>query len=98
MKLEVKDSICMSLSDADCSRWRECCAAGVECCQRQIRLQRYLDNRAVTSHRSANGSAATDRCEMTWDGYTCWSDTRAGYLETQACPEYMPLARPFSKI
>ena len=89
-----------SLSELDCSRWRQCCTAGVQCCERQIQQQRYLGNGTMTSHHDANGSAvaATARCEMTWDGYTCWTDTRAGYRETQACPTYMPHAQPFSKF
>jgi len=92
---EVKDLICQSLSEVDCSRWRQCCEAGVQCCQRQS----HHGNRAVTSQRSAaNHTPASDRCEMTWDGYTCWPDTPAGQLEMQDCPTYMPLAQPFSMI
>lgn len=95
IKPGIRDTICRSMPATDCARWTDCCTAGVECCRRQIQRQRRLGNRTMTSHGEDD---AADKCEMTWDGYSCWSDVPAGFRETQPCPVYMPLAQPFSKI
>ena len=93
----VKISICQSLSEVDCSRWRQCCAAGIQCCRQQMRrLRRYHGNRTITPHH--DDADESTRCGMTWDGYTCWPDIPSGYRQTQACPAYMSLIWSTSQL
>ena len=79
---ESLDYVCDTLDDVECARWIACCEDGVACCQSQ------LANTNIT---------APGYCHRTWDGYSCWEDTKAGTEANQSCPEFLAFSAPSRK-
>ena len=72
----VKDLVCSSLTDENCSRWTECCHAALQCCQEQL------------ASPKRNGSEGAF-CPRTWDGYGCVGDADPGERVWMSCPSYV---------
>ena len=72
----VKDIVCSSLTDENCSRWTECCQAALLCCREQL---------ASPRRNESEGSF----CPRTWDGYGCVGDTDPGQRVWISCPSYV---------
>ena len=71
--------ICKTLEKDQCHRWRSCCQAATGCCQHQVTKPR-LRSEFVT------------HCPRTWDGFSCWSDARAGQTLSAQCPSFLDYA------
>lgn len=65
--------VCSSLDEEECDRWRSCCTAAYDCCKEQVDRRKNM----------------SQGCESTWDGYSCWEDTRPGNLVIKQCPSYV---------
>lgn len=72
----VRDIVCGSLSDENCSRWTDCCQAALKCCQEQL----------ATPRRNESEGAF---CPRTWDGYGCFGDADPGQRAQIYCPSYV---------
>ena len=72
----VKDIVCSSLTEDNCSRWTDCCYEALSCCQAQLEAPKL------------NASDGTI-CPRTWDGYGCFSDAFAGDRVHISCPSYV---------
>ncbi|KAK7508579.1 hypothetical protein BaRGS_00000145, partial [Batillaria attramentaria] len=69
-------SVCKIVPGAMCERWKECCVAARQCCQRQVAGEPYV-----------NGT-----CPRTWDGWSCFDDTEPGTVEYVTCPDFLQYA------
>ena len=72
----VKDIVCNTLTEENCSRWTDCCYAAISCCQAQL---------ATPNTNASEGPF----CPRTWDGYACFGDTFPGNRVHIACPSYV---------
>ncbi|KAK2141102.1 hypothetical protein LSH36_1162g00000, partial [Paralvinella palmiformis] len=71
----ANEQVCNTLHDDECRRWKACCHEAVKCCQRQ--------------RQTPFPEHPQDACLRTWDGYSCWDDTKPGIKVTTACPTFM---------
>lgn len=78
--------VCDTLAKDDCQRWKRCCQSAEECCQKQLEVRSATVQREV---HWVNRSQYV-MCPMTWDGYTCWSETAAGTRVLNVCPSFLP--------
>lgn len=72
----VKDIVCSTLNDENCSRWTDCCQAAIACCHTQLSTPR----KNISSDLF---------CPRTWDGYGCFGDTVPGERVEISCPSYV---------
>ncbi|XP_055943140.1 calcitonin gene-related peptide type 1 receptor-like isoform X2 [Argiope bruennichi] len=62
-------------SDLFARKWIACCRAAIECCRKM-----------QTDPQPPEG---TKYCPRTWDGWQCWSDTKAGETASSPCQEHV---------
>ena len=67
-------TICSTLNNDECTRWRACCSSAIQCCQRQLKMSKEIPN---------------GYCHRTWDGYSCWKDTPPNTYEYTQCPDFI---------
>lgn len=72
----VRDIVCSTLNDENCSRWTDCCQAAITCCHTQLSTPR----KNISSELF---------CPRTWDGYGCFGDTLPGERVEISCPSYV---------
>ncbi|XP_072939674.1 uncharacterized protein [Epargyreus clarus] len=72
--VEVTRAIRDSLVSSARGRWERCFHQASDCC----------------SHYMAQETNVTDteKCETTFDGWTCWHSTEAGYIANEVCSEF----------
>ncbi|XP_074659270.1 calcitonin gene-related peptide type 1 receptor-like isoform X2 [Tubulanus polymorphus] len=70
------------LSDQECEKWRSCCRAAQQCCDRQLK------NTPTPTQATPTGGPTHNYCPMAWDGVSCWDHTLGGVTATQNCPLY----------
>ena len=75
--------ICQTLTADECARWRSCCQAAYECCERQLQEAHVY---------------SPESCPRRWDGYGCWNAAPAGTTISMKCPTFIDHALPTSKI
>ncbi|XP_022240480.1 calcitonin gene-related peptide type 1 receptor-like [Limulus polyphemus] len=63
------------MSERYANKWKECCLAAVECCNKMTSSPPWSSNSSF--------------CPRTWDGWLCWPDTQAGVLAKQPCPSHI---------
>ena len=67
-------TICSTLNDDECTRWKSCCNSATRCCQSQLKMPEEIP---------------IGYCHRTWDGYSCWKDTPPDTYEYTQCPEFI---------
>ena len=87
------EEVCQTLRSAEeCDRWRQCCMAGKDCCDRQVEK---MPPQVVVE---AEQDEEQPRCASTWDGYACWDSTPPGTNAAQPCPLFISLAIASRKL
>ncbi|KAK3108497.1 hypothetical protein FSP39_009266 [Pinctada imbricata] len=69
--------VCKSLSSEKCDKWKNCCKAAMDCCERHQKM-----NISSSEH-------VGPRCPRGWDGLSCFMDTDNGTTAYSQCPSYM---------
>ncbi|XP_067648903.1 calcitonin gene-related peptide type 1 receptor-like [Haliotis asinina] len=73
------DSVCATLSTTNCTWWTSCCNGATACCRQQQTLRQVHDG---------------SYCPMTWDGWSCVTETPAGHTADIQCPSFIPSSGP----
>ena len=82
IKVDIGKENCLKLTESECNSWKNCAHNAEECCNLQKEKEMEEISRNET-HLERNS------CEHTWDGFSCWKRTEAGYKVTIKCPAYV---------
>lgn len=79
-------------------KWKSCCTAAVDCCNRMLGLDEEEKNEVVSDSIDQDYSTALSHnfsssslyfCPSTWDGWTCWKNTGSNQVAHTQCPHYI---------
>ncbi|KAK7066734.1 hypothetical protein SK128_017060, partial [Halocaridina rubra] len=66
----------------------DCCREAIRCCEQNLKHD------SPVSIKYMNGTTEESVCPATWDGWTCFPDTKGGDVVTFKCPPYAYKGRP----
>lgn len=84
-------------------KWKSCCKAASDCCQQMLGLTKssdavevneildVIDKKKYTAASQSNltASSVPSLCPPTWDGWTCWPQTRSNQVALAECPHFI---------
>lgn len=71
---EESDIVSSFVNEGYLHKWRQCCQAAQQCCRKMVQAPlAYSDE---------------PQCPRTWDGWTCFEDTRGATVVEKPCPSH----------